>query len=128
MFCCEEIEKIYIGEREHGKTYIKTCATREDSDQSTHQCSLIRVFAGRMCLLQPPGYPKRDKTGTLAILGDSQADLSSLVSCLIVDFVVHWLIYICSHLELWINKCPPPPPPNFSTKSCIVGTHWNWLT
>ena len=45
------------------------CATSEDSDQPAHLRSLIRVFADRMCLLQPPGYPKRDKKRTFAILG-----------------------------------------------------------
>ena len=38
----------------HGKTYNKTCAISEDSDQPAHPRSLIRVFAVRMCLLQPP--------------------------------------------------------------------------
>ena len=37
-------------ESAHHKTYNKTCGT-----------SLIRVFTDRLCLLQPPGYPKRDK-------------------------------------------------------------------
>ena len=39
----------------------ETCATSEDSDQYAHPHSLIRVFADRMCLLQTPGYPKRDE-------------------------------------------------------------------
>ena len=29
----------------------KTCATSEDSDQPAHLHSLIRIFAGHMCLL-----------------------------------------------------------------------------
>ena len=45
----------------HDKTYNKTCAISEGSDQPAHPRSLIRVFADRMCPLQPPGYPKRDK-------------------------------------------------------------------
>ena len=44
----------------HDKTYDKTCATREDSNQPAHLCSLIRVFTDCMCLLQTPAYPKRD--------------------------------------------------------------------
>ena len=32
------------------KTYNKTCATREDSDQPAHLGSLISLFADRMCL------------------------------------------------------------------------------
>ena len=43
------------------KTYVKTCATSEDSDQPAHLHSLIRLFADGMCLLQPPLYPKREK-------------------------------------------------------------------
>ena len=39
-------------------------------------CSLIRVFADHMCLLQPPGYPKRDKQEPLPYWMDVQTDLS----------------------------------------------------
>ena len=60
----------------HDKTYNRTCATSEDSDQPAHPRSLIRVFADRMCLLQPPGYPKRDKRKPLSHWMDVQADLS----------------------------------------------------
>ena len=42
-----------IFEPAHDKTYNKTCAISEDSDQPAHPRSLIRVFADRMCLLQP---------------------------------------------------------------------------
>ena len=45
----------------YDKTYNKTCGTSENSDQPAHLRSLIRVFTDCMCLLQPPGYPKRDK-------------------------------------------------------------------
>ena len=60
----------------HDKTYNKTCATSEDSDQPAHPRSLIRVFADRMCLLQPPGYPKKYKRGPSPYWMDVQADLS----------------------------------------------------
>ena len=36
-----------INKPAHDKTYNKTCATSEDSDQPAHPRSLIRVFAGR---------------------------------------------------------------------------------
>ena len=36
-------------------------ATSEDSDQPAHARCLIRVFADRKCLPQPPWYQKRDK-------------------------------------------------------------------
>ena len=57
--CYGEIRKhIWDSARQ---TYDKIFWTSEDSDQPAHPRSLIRVFAGHMCLLKPPGYPKRDK-------------------------------------------------------------------
>ena len=53
----------------------KTCATSEDSDQPAHPGSLIRVFIDRMCLLLPPGYPKRDTREPLPYLVVVLADL-----------------------------------------------------
>ena len=52
-----------------------SCATSKDSDQPAHPCILIRVFVDRMCLLQPPGYSKRDKLERLSYWVDVQADL-----------------------------------------------------
>ena len=60
----------------HHKTYNKTCATSQDSDQPVPPCNLIRVLTNRMCLLQPPGYPKRDKQESLPYWVDIHADLS----------------------------------------------------
>ena len=60
----------------HDKTYNKTCATSEDSDQPQYLHSLIRVFADGMCLLQPPGCPKRDEQEPLPYWVDVQANLS----------------------------------------------------
>ena len=45
----------------HDTAHKKTCSTSEDSDQPAYPLRLIRVFAYRMCLLQPPGYSKRNK-------------------------------------------------------------------
>ena len=42
----------------------------KDSDQPVHPCSLIRVFADRMCLLQPP-----DEQNPIPYWVDVQADL-----------------------------------------------------
>ena len=67
----KELKNILIFEHAHDKTYNKTCATSENSDQHAHLCSLIRVFADSICLLQPPGYPKTDNNIILAILGDA---------------------------------------------------------
>ena len=51
-------------------------ATSEDSDQPAHPHSLIRVFADRMCHLQPPGYPKKDNGESLTYWVYVQPDLS----------------------------------------------------
>ena len=74
------LEEMLIFEPAHDKTYNKTCATSEDSGQPAHPRRLIRVLADRMCLLQPPGYPKRDKGEVLPYLVDVQADLRLLVT------------------------------------------------
>ena len=65
-----------INEPAHDKTYNKTSATGEDSGQHVHPRSLIKDFANRMCLLQPPGYPKRDKREPLPYWVDVQVDPS----------------------------------------------------
>ena len=60
------IEGSIIFETAHDRNYNiynKTSATSKDSDQTAHSRSLIRVFADRMCFLQPPGYSKRGKRG-----------------------------------------------------------------
>ena len=59
----------------HDKTYNKTCATNEDSDQTAHPRILIRIFADRMCLPKHVGYPTRDKRESLPYWVDVQADL-----------------------------------------------------
>ena len=43
---------------------------------SYNPCSLFRVFADRMCPLQPPVYLKRNEQETLPYSVDEQADLS----------------------------------------------------
>ena len=70
------LEHITIYEPVHDKIYSKTCVTREDSDQPVHLHSLIRVFADRMCLLEPLGYTKRDEEEPLPYWVDVQADLN----------------------------------------------------
>ena len=65
-----------ITEPAHGKSYNKACATSEHSGQPAHLRSLIRVFADRICLLQPPGYSKRDKREPLPYWVDVQAGMS----------------------------------------------------
>ena len=49
---------------------------------------LIRVFADRVLLLQPPGYPKRDKREPFPYWMDVYANLNLTV--LIVDSVMRW--------------------------------------
>ena len=53
------LETFYtINEQAHDETYNKSCAPSEDSDQPAHPRSLIRVFADRMYLLQPPAIQR----------------------------------------------------------------------
>ena len=49
---------IIVGQA-HDKTYNKTCATSEDSDQPAHPRRLIRVFADHNVPSADPSYPKR---------------------------------------------------------------------
>ena len=52
---------IHTHEPAHNKTYNTTCAQTVNTwTQAEHPSSLISL-SYRMCLLQPPGYPKRDK-------------------------------------------------------------------
>ena len=74
----------------HDKNYNETCATSEDWDQSAHPHSLIRVFPDRICLLQPPGYPRKDERGPLPHWMAIHADLRFCwCTRLIVGFVVY---------------------------------------
>ena len=49
---------------------------RVNTNQPAHPHSLTKVFANRMCLLQPLGYPKRDKGEPLPNWLGVLADLS----------------------------------------------------
>ena len=71
-----------------------TYATSEDSDQTAHLRSLIRVFAGHMCLLQPQGYPNWVDVQAYLRLCCSQRSY--------VGFVVRWLK--CCQLETYIKN------------------------
>ena len=59
----------------HDKNYNKIYAISEDSFQNVHPRSLIRAFADRMYLLQPPGYPRNGEREPLPYWGNIQADL-----------------------------------------------------
>ena len=78
---------------------ILTYATSECSDQHAHLRSLIRLFADRICFLQPLGYPNMDKREHLPYWVDVQADLSLCWShrsyCRVV---MRCLIY-----KYWVN-------------------------
>ena len=52
-----EMEQSILFEQPHDKTNKMTCTPSEDSDQSGHQPSLIRVFAVRMKKAEVPSYP-----------------------------------------------------------------------
>ena len=72
----EEKKTSITYEPAHDKTYNKTCATSEDSDQPTHPRRLIKVFVDRMCLLRLPGFSKEDEREPLPYWVAVQADLS----------------------------------------------------
>ena len=97
-----------INEPAHYKTYNKTCATSEDSDQPAHPRSLIRVFADCLCRLQPPGYPKRDIREPLPYWVDVQADLSLCWSqrsyCRFCRALAHFL-HLIQMMNI-VNFCP----------------------
>ena len=87
----------------------KTCATSEDSDQPAHLWSLIRVITDLMCLLQPLGYPKRDKREPLpyclmyrliwVFAGYTDLIVSFDVCCLIclygeIKYISMWIFWV----------------------------------
>ena len=104
---------VAINEPAHYKTYNETCAISEDSNQTAHPRSLIRVFADRMYLLQPPGYPKGVngnpcKTGWINRLICVLAGQKGRTA----GFVAHWLksVFRCmyihkEHMGRAKNKC-----------------------
>ena len=81
-----------VFEEMHDKTYNKTYAISEDSDQTARMRSLIRVFTDHMCLLQPPDDPKRDKREPLSNWAAVGLVLVFVGHTgLIVGFFVRWL-------------------------------------
>ena len=84
-----------IFEPVHNKTY-KRLVRPVRTDQPAHLPSLIRVLAGSMCLLQSPGYPKREKRKILPYWVEVQADLSFCWShksyCRFCHLLAHFVI------------------------------------
>ena len=100
----------FIYESVHDKIYNKTYAS-QDSDQPVH-CGLIRFFAHCMCLLQPLGYPKRDKREPFPYWVVVQADLSLCWSpgcyckfCHVLAHIYLMLLLIC-FLQTYIHLGP----------------------
>ena len=60
------------------KTYLLTCAPNEDSDQTAHPRSLIRVSVVRMKKLCLFGYPKCAQWRFWSDCANAQADLNLL--------------------------------------------------
>ena len=92
---------IIVGQA-HDKTYNKTCATSEDSDQPAHPRRLIWVFADPMCLLQHPGYPKRDRRELLSYC--VEVDLSLCWShrsyCRFCRALAHMYLFESQHAKM----------------------------
>ena len=88
---CSQVSFLIEFEPAHDKTYNKTCATSKDSEQPAHLQSLIRVFADRMCFLQPPGYLKRtNKNPCHTWWMYKLIWVFTVYTGLIVGFVLHW--------------------------------------
>ena len=101
-----------INEPADEKTYNKTCAPSEVSDQPAQQCSLIRVSADCMCILRPLGYLKRDKLELLPHWIDVQADLSLRWS--------HRSYWLCRALAEFYLQLVPTSTNHFPKTSCRV--------
>ena len=66
----------WLNEPQREKTYLQTCAPNEDSNQTAHPRSLIRVFVIRMKKLCILGYPKMRPVKILTKMPNEQADLN----------------------------------------------------
>ena len=104
--------KCIIYDSAHDKTYNKTCAISEDSDQTAHPRSLIRVFADHMCILEPTGYLKRNVRDYLPYWVDVQADLNLCWShrsyCRSCRALAH--IHVLSYKKMLIHVHRPKLP------------------
>ena len=73
-------------------------------------CTVWSVFADRMCLLRPPGYPKRDKREPLPYWVDVQAALSLCWShrsyCRFCHALLKWPLAYCIYLKHWGTLTP----------------------
>ena len=96
---------IYTYEPPHDKTYKMACASSEDSDQSGHPPSLIRVFAVRVRKVWVLSYPLSTQQRLWSnCWADAQADLSlHWVHSHFVGFVMRRLILWVSHKHAWLN-------------------------
>ena len=89
-----------ISEPAHCKTYNKTCATSENSDQPAHLRSLMRVFAARMKKAWVLSYPLSAQQRLWSNWADAQADLSlHWANIRFVGFITRWLINIYTILH-----------------------------
>ena len=79
------------------KPTIKLVRQSDDSDQRVHPRSLIRVFADRKGILQPPGYPKMDKREHLPYYVDLLIRVFAGHTGLIIGFVVTQIIFMLCH-------------------------------
>ena len=94
--CVEKIRSWYlhISRRTTNKNYNKTCAISKDSDQPAHARRMIIIFADRMCLLQPLGYPKRNTKEPLPYRLAVQADMSLWWSHRSYSLFYHAMAYL----------------------------------
>ena len=82
---------VSITELQRQKTYLRTCAPREDSDQPAHLGSLIRIFTERILNSQWCNVSLCGQRRLWSDCADAQADLSLRLT--------HMLEGTCSHTE-----------------------------
>ena len=76
------------------------------SDQAAHSRSLIRVFADRICILQHPGYPKRDKWEPFPYWVDNTGWYGSLLVTQVLLKVLSCASSSEEHIwSLWTSIC-----------------------
>ena len=90
--------------------------------RTCHTHSLIRVFADRMCLRQPPGYPKKDKREPIPYWVDVHVQ---------IDLNLCWLhISYCTgsqKSEKWSSTHRYPSLPILCSPTTLPTDRYGWM-
>ena len=121
FWCAFPISRAILeNEPAHDKTYDVTCATSEDSDKSDHPRSLIRVFANRMCLLQPPGCPNKINENSCHTCSKRCATCATSEDS---DQPAH----TCSLIRVFADRMCFLQPPGYPNKINENSCHTGWM-